>query len=110
MEALRRQVYRDIVEKGDIDRRRKYFVNQARVKGFIQKHKDIEPFKGIYDFISAEFKGKFPCCQPLDKKYCNRFFDCIWSNEEARKIVSQEFKGHVIEYVSSEGKKRMLVL
>lgn len=72
-------------------------MDQAHVKGFLKKYKDEEPFKIVYDKIEAEFNGKFPCCQPLDKKYCAWFFEILWENPSSREKISKNWHG-TVEY------------
>lgn len=77
-------------------------MDQAHVKGFLQKHKDTEEFGDIFRFIEKEFGGKFPCCQPLDKKYCTMFYERLWDNEKAKEMVETAWHG-TIKYNSKEG-------
>lgn len=81
-------------------------MDQSVVKGFLKKFKDVEPFKEIYNKIEAEFKGKFPCCQPLDKKYCNLFFELVWNDEAARAEIEKNWHGK-IEYVVNGTMRRI---
>lgn len=83
-------------------------MDQSVVKGFLKKFKDSDPFKSVYDKIEADFKGKFPCCQPLDTKYCNLFFELLWNDEKAKNDIAQTWHG-TIEY-KNNGSLRKIYL
>jgi len=106
----RTRIYRDLLDFGDFQKGRKYWMDQARIKGFLQKNKDNPLFVNVYTEISENFGGKFPCCKPLERKHCNLFYSLVWKNEEAKKAVSKEFAGNVIEYVADDKIKRYIVL